>query len=108
MAYGGPTLKPEQLIYWAVTTWDNHNVSTTSSERATFETALGSDGWSGTEWLARFAPKPLDPSSCDLFQASDRNASPRFRGIAAAAAAAGKTVARVRAYVVGLGCVRPL
>ncbi len=105
IAFGGSEnpLKPSQTVHWKVTVWyDNGPAEGCSSEPSVFETALaaGEAGWTGTEWLARYPPAPLNATGCDLYDdQTDRTQAPRFRSEIAVPA----TVVSARAYIAGLG-----
>lgn len=102
VAVGGK-LRPSQRAFWKVEVWDGDGNACEASAVAWFETALapGEAGWAGSEWLARFAPAPLNESSCDLYDpAQERVHAPRFRAKLPAVAA---SVVAARAYIVGLG-----
>lgn len=96
-------LGPSQRVHWKVQVWDGGGAACEPSALAWFETALapGEAGWAGSEWLARFAPAPLDDASCDLYDPSrERTHAPRFRAKLPPVAAG---VVAARAYIVGLG-----
>ena len=101
LQYAGKPLAPSQQAQWQVTVWNQNNVTCGASKSATFETALqpGETGWDGAEWIARFPQRPLDVTTCDLYQESEANAAPRFR----AEVKVPPTVVTARAYIAGLG-----
>jgi len=96
-------LRPTLREFWKVQVYDGNGNECESSGVAWFETALapGEAGWAGSEWLARFAPAPLNAGSCDLYDpAQQRVHAPRFR---AKLSLVGTSVVSARAYIVGLG-----
>ncbi len=105
IAFGGSEnpLKPSQTVHWKVTVWYEHGPAEgCPSAPSVFETALagGEAGWTGTEWLARYPPAPLNATSCDLYDdQTERTQAPRFRSEIAVPPA----VVSARAYIVGLG-----
>jgi alpha-L-rhamnosidase len=95
-------LRASQRVHWTVQVFDGGGHACEPAAASWFETALepGEKGWQGSEWLARFAPAPLNASGCDLYDPSNpRTHAPRFRAKLSVPA----TVVSARAYIVGLG-----
>ena len=103
IAVGAARLRPTLRAFWKVQVFDGDGDACESSAVAWFETALapGEAGWAGSEWLARFAPAPLNAESCDLYDPTQQRVhAPRFR---AKLLPVGPSVVAARAYIVGLG-----
>ena len=88
----------QKIIYFYIKkTCDTRRHAILTGALNTAQQAPGEAGWVGSEWLARFAPAPLDPSSCDLYDPTqERVHAPRFRAKLPAVAA---SIVSARAYM---------
>ena len=62
--------EPRTRYYWQVTVTDNHGETSTSTEKACFETGLmDEEAWTGSEWLrGADGGKMLNPASCPMLR----------------------------------------
>lgn len=62
--------EPRTRYYWQVTVTDNHGETSTSKEKACFETGLmDEEAWTGSEWLrGTDGGKMLNPASCPMLR----------------------------------------